>query len=280
MELSFENNSRYKWSSHSTWKSNFKASELFTALLIALIIVQDPGAHVDPAVMIEIKKDIQKENHQQVKNQADIIYDQLNPLMKQCVDLAKEKGSSSWLSPIPLAEHGFHLHKGEFRDALHLRYGWNLLNIPQSHNCGTNFSVNHAMTCHMGGVPTIRHNDTRFNRFSTNRSLPQCSCGISATTIERWITQFPIRQLKRWYLLRHLSERFLEQWLRSIFWCVGISPQCTKQLFHKHLFLLQQTWEYQEKRIWPTCQRGWVRRFHSSCFLHHRWHGLRRIYIL
>ena len=74
------------------------------------------------------------------KNQADIIYDQLNPLMKRCVDLAEEKGSSSWLSPIPLAEHGFHLHKGEFRDTLHHRYGWNLPNIPQSRNCGTNKS--------------------------------------------------------------------------------------------------------------------------------------------
>ena len=81
--------------------------------------------------------------------------------MKRCVDLAKEKGSSSWLSAISLAEHGFHGFQGEFRDALHLCYGWNLPNIPQSCNCGTNFSVNHAMTCHMGGLPTIRHNETR-----------------------------------------------------------------------------------------------------------------------
>ena len=36
-----------------------------------------------------------------------------------CVD---EKGSSSWLTVLPLKEHGFHFHMGEFRDAISLRY--------------------------------------------------------------------------------------------------------------------------------------------------------------
>ena len=33
-----------------------------------------------------------------------------------------EKGASLWLSVLPLDEFGFSLHKGEFRDALCLRY--------------------------------------------------------------------------------------------------------------------------------------------------------------
>ena len=32
-----------------------------------------------------------------------------------------EKGASSWLSTLPIDEHGFALHKGAFRDALCLR---------------------------------------------------------------------------------------------------------------------------------------------------------------
>ena len=60
-----------------------------------------------------------------------------------------------------MTEHGFLLHKGEFRDALCLRCGWNHRNTPISCNCGTPFSVDHAMTCHMGGIPTIRHNEIR-----------------------------------------------------------------------------------------------------------------------
>ncbi len=83
---------------------------------------------------------------------------QLNPQLQRSVELAQEKGSSAWLTVLPVAEHGFLLHKGEFRDALCLRYGWNLSNTPRSCNCGTSFSVDHAMTCHMGGIPTIRHN--------------------------------------------------------------------------------------------------------------------------
>ena len=81
--------------------------------------------------------------------------------MKRCVDLTKEHGSSSWLSVLPLSEQGFYLHKGEFKDALCLRYGWSLSNTPQLCNCGKAFTVNHAMVCHMGGFPTIRHNEIR-----------------------------------------------------------------------------------------------------------------------
>ncbi|KAL5489466.1 hypothetical protein EMCRGX_G018560 [Ephydatia muelleri] len=57
--------------------------------------------------------------------------------------------------------HGFHINKGEFRDALCLRYDWSLPNVPQHCSCGKHFSVDHAMTCHLGGFLTVRHNDIR-----------------------------------------------------------------------------------------------------------------------
>ena len=62
---------------------------------------------------------------------------------------------------LPLSEQGFHLHKGEFRDALCLRYGWTLSNTPRLCNCDKDFTIDHAMVCHMGGFPTIRHNEIR-----------------------------------------------------------------------------------------------------------------------
>lgn len=37
---------------------------------------------------------------------------------------AVEKGASTWLTSLPLEEFGFSLHKGAFRDALALCYGW------------------------------------------------------------------------------------------------------------------------------------------------------------
>ena len=84
---------------------------------------------------------------------------QLTPQLQRSVEFAQEKGSSPWLTVLPMAEHGFLLHKGEFCDAVCLRYGWNLSNIPRSCNCGIPFSIDHAMICHMGGIPTIRHNE-------------------------------------------------------------------------------------------------------------------------
>ena len=47
----------------------------------------------------------------------------LRPPKQRMMDLLGEKGSSSWLSVLPLKDQGFNLNKGEFRDALNLRYG-------------------------------------------------------------------------------------------------------------------------------------------------------------
>ena len=77
------------------------------------------------------------------------------------MDLAKEKSASSWLSVLPLDDHGFHLHKGAFRDAICLRYAWSLSATPTKCNCGNTFSATHAMICPKGGFPTIRHNEIR-----------------------------------------------------------------------------------------------------------------------
>ena len=73
------------------------------------------------------------------------------------MDLAQEKGASSWLTSLPIEEFGFSLHKGAFWDALALRYGWPPLNLPV--HC--TFSVQHALSCPKGGFPTLRHNEVR-----------------------------------------------------------------------------------------------------------------------
>ena len=42
--------------------------------------------------------------------------------MRRAVLQAKEKDVSSWLTVIPLHEHGFTLNKAELRDAVSIRY--------------------------------------------------------------------------------------------------------------------------------------------------------------
>ena len=65
------------------------------------------------------------------------------------------------MTALPLQEQGFYLNKQEFRDALCLRYGWQLPNVPSHCVCGTSFSTDHAMICQHGGLAFIHHNELR-----------------------------------------------------------------------------------------------------------------------
>ena len=72
------------------------------------------------------------------------------------MDLASERGASSWLTSLPTEEHGFCMHKGAFRDALALRYGWSPQHTPMHGVCGASFTVRHALSYPRGG---FRHNE-------------------------------------------------------------------------------------------------------------------------
>ena len=88
------------------------------------------------------------------------------------MDLAQEKGASSWLTSLPLEEFRFTLRKGAFRDAIALRYGWLPSLIPSTCACGSNFSVEHVLSCPKGGFPIIRHNEVR--DFTANLMTEVC----------------------------------------------------------------------------------------------------------
>ena len=87
--------------------------------------------------------------------------DRLPDNLQRAMAATQEKGASSWLSTLPIQEHGFCLHKGAFRDALCLRYGWCPQLLPSHCVCGNKFTVDHAMSCSRGGFPSIRHNEIR-----------------------------------------------------------------------------------------------------------------------
>ena len=81
--------------------------------------------------------------------------------VQRALDLAAEKGSSVWLTVLPLREMGFNLNKREFRDAIKLRYDWPVDDISSTCVCGDAFTVDHAMICKRGGFVTQRHNELR-----------------------------------------------------------------------------------------------------------------------
>ena len=83
------------------------------------------------------------------------------PEMKYIIQLASEKGASSWLIALPLSKHGFDLTKTEFRDGIALRYTWEAKNTPAICPCGKEFSLTNALHCAKGGYTHQRHNEIR-----------------------------------------------------------------------------------------------------------------------
>ena len=81
--------------------------------------------------------------------------------LQRAKELACLKGASSWLTVLPLDDHAFSLHKGDFHDAVCLRYGWSLPHLPTECICGASFTVDHAFTCPHGSYPTLCHNEIR-----------------------------------------------------------------------------------------------------------------------
>ena len=76
--------------------------------------------------------------------------------IQRALDLAAEKGSSVWLTVLPLCEMGFNLNNREFRDAVKLRYDWPVDDIPSIYVCSDIFTGDHAMTgAHYPGPPSV-----------------------------------------------------------------------------------------------------------------------------
>lgn len=85
----------------------------------------------------------------------------MTPSQIKANDIAQSDGASIWLSSLPLKRDGFNLTKREFYDAVRLRYGWTPKNIPNECVCGGNFTIDHALSCKLGGFITLRHNELR-----------------------------------------------------------------------------------------------------------------------
>ena len=74
-------------------------------------------------------------------------------------DIACSVGPSIWLTSLPLKSEGQNLSKREFFYAIYLRYGWQQSWIPLECVCSKKFSIDHALSCKVGGFIHMRHND-------------------------------------------------------------------------------------------------------------------------
>jgi len=135
----------------------FENSVKLTKNLADAIINQSSAA----ADNTENRSLVSKANRIRQTNMKDEVEQTLPEWQKKQLQLNQQKGASSWLTALPIDEHGFHLSKRQFWDSIRLRYGWAMTNTPSSCACGKGFSVAHALSCHLGGFTSIRHNELR-----------------------------------------------------------------------------------------------------------------------
>ena len=83
----------------------------------------------------KILQKIRKEEQEQARAKKLAIKDLINDKEAYSLDLAMEKGASCWLNALPLKRYHFDLTKGEFRDGIALRYGWDPVKLPSRCAC-------------------------------------------------------------------------------------------------------------------------------------------------
>ncbi len=143
--------------------TEFLASQRITEPLQQAVLQQQAQVSSNSVdLQLNAKKEVRKQRREQATEAAQNLKEDL-PMhtLKRAMELAQEKGASSWLTALPIEELGFTLHKRAFQDALALRYNWQPRNCPVTCGCGARFSIEHSLSCPKGGFPPIRHNETR-----------------------------------------------------------------------------------------------------------------------
>ena len=145
-----------------TASQQFGASKKVTEPLVSIIHQQSINYpdHIQ-AHQRQAKKAVRNCNRIAATEEAEAIKQRLSSSQQVAMDQASERGASSWLTAIPIAEYGFTLHKQAFRDALCIRYGRRPARLPSHCPCGVAFSVSHALSCPKGALPSIRHDRIR-----------------------------------------------------------------------------------------------------------------------
>ena len=102
-------------------KKELAASLEITAPLTDIIISQE-NKLPDVASVNLIRANVDNRNKELLASKVKHIEGKSTPEINRAIDQASEKGASSWLNVIPLEENDFNLTKGEFRDAISIRY--------------------------------------------------------------------------------------------------------------------------------------------------------------
>ena len=112
--------------------TSFENSKELCHPLVSLILRQDelfdPVSTREDQKIIRVKQDAALD--QEFEHAISALSLKSPKPLQRAIAVARQKGASSWLTAIPSAEHETILHKGDFLDALHIRYGWDIPSLP------------------------------------------------------------------------------------------------------------------------------------------------------
>ena len=124
-------------------------------------IVEQIHQSPDVSEIRTLQQSARKERDACMDERLEQVKTSLSTRTKRVVELAMEKGASNWLTVIPIKDLNVNLNKREFRDAIKLRYDWEITDTPKVCVCGDQFNVDHAMVCQRGGFTIQHHNELR-----------------------------------------------------------------------------------------------------------------------
>ena len=146
--------------------------------------------------------------------------------------------------------------------------GWSLSNIPQMCNCGKPFSDDHAMVCHMGGFPTIRHNEIRD---ITALLLTEVHNVATEPCLVVKHSTYNLPMLQIMLALIYICARGFWNIVQDAFFDVWVFHPTTN---------LQAAYKKHESSIKREYGQRVRDREHTTCLLHNRWRWSRSNNIL
>ena len=139
----------------------FCNSTILTEQLQKNILSQEPPNNINREAIKKIKSKIKRDKMELYQQHLNAIKDSLPEDIIKLIEISCEKGTSLWLSTMPIKEEGFQIDKQSFWDLIKIRYGHQLTHLPNECACGSKFDLEHSLSCKKGGFVTIRHNTIR-----------------------------------------------------------------------------------------------------------------------
>ena len=259
------------------------ASVKITAPLVTLILEQPHSYPTEAkAEQTEEKKKARTSRRRRDLFAANELEDKLPSNLRRAMTASKEKGASSWLSILPIAEHGFALHKGAFRDALCLRYGWRPPHLPSHCVCGKQLTVEHALLPRRIPIYQTQRNPRRHG-WPPQWSMPQCWYRAMSSTSNRGAAETQNCQQRRWSPSGYRGWKLLgERQATHIFWRKGFQSLRAEPPQYSTNPMLPPQWDGKEKNIRRTDQRDRTRVILTTSVLniwrhgHHSNHGIQK----